>query len=208
MCTKNLPMWATVIPARFPHSDSPETENAMRIYKQSQESTHLSTFLQRDLCGRLLVPQNTNGHRLVHVLLETSEGLKENLVEKLTSQGFTLSFYTTGIDLAIDTVMRKAIDEKKGIFTLPDEAFTYSFPPWDMRKLMTTGHTGAYDKYREILNTPMDPNLAWTRHLLGKQVFCCKKYHTRRCPWPICPTTQGQYSCRTSVYLCLAKYNN
>ena len=121
MCTKNLPMWATVIPARFPHSDSPETENAMRIYKQSQESTHLSTFLQRDLCGRLLVPQNPNGRRLVHVLLENSEGLKQNLAEKLASQWFTLSFYT------IDTVMRKAIDEKKGIFILPDEAFTYSF---------------------------------------------------------------------------------
>ena len=141
-------MCATVIPARFPHSDSPETENAMRIYKQSQESTHLSTFLQRDLCGRLSVPQNPYGRRLVHVLLENSEGLKENLTEKLSSQGFTLSFYTTGIDLVIDTVMRKSIDEKKGIFTLPDEAFTYLFRPWDMRKLMTTGHTGAYDEYR------------------------------------------------------------
>ena len=181
----------------------------MCIYKQSQESTHLSTFLQSDLCGRLSVPQNPYGRRLVHVLLENSEGLKENLTEKLASQGFTLSFYTTGIDLAIDTVMRKSIDEKKGIFTLPDEAFTYSFRPWHMRKLMTTGHTGAYDEYGEILNKPMDPNLAWTRHLLGKQVFCCTKYHTRRWPWPICPTTQGRYSCRrTSVYLCLAKYNN
>ena len=69
----------------------------MCIYKQSQESTHLSTFLQRDLCGRLSVPQNAYGRRLVHVLLENSEGLKENLTEKLASQGFTLSFYTTGI---------------------------------------------------------------------------------------------------------------
>ena len=117
MCTKNLPMWTRVIPARFPHSDSHETENAMRIYKQSQESTHVSTFLQQDLCGRLSVPQNPYGCRLVHVVLENSEGLKENLTEKLTSQGFTLSFS------AIDTVMRKAIDEKKGIFVLPDEAF-------------------------------------------------------------------------------------
>ena len=89
MCKKSLPMCATVIPARFPHSDSPETENAMRIYKQSQESTHLSTFLQRDLCGRLSVPQNPYGRRLVDVLLENSEGLKENLTEKLASQGFT-----------------------------------------------------------------------------------------------------------------------
>jgi hypothetical protein len=201
-------MCATVIPARFPLSDSHETENAMRIYKQSLLSTHLSIFLQRDLCGRLSVPQNPYGRRLVHVLLENSEGLKENLTEKLASQGFTLSHYTTGIDLAIDIVMRKAIDEKRGIFTLLDEAFTYSFRPWDVLKLMKTGHTGAYGEYREILNTPMDPNLAWTRLLLGKQVFCCAKYHTRRWPWPICPTTQGQYSCRTCVYLCLAKYNN
>jgi hypothetical protein len=65
----------------------------------------------------------------MHVLLENSEGLKENLPEKLASQGITLSFSTTAIDLAIDTVMRKAIDEKKGIFTLPDEAFTYPFRP-------------------------------------------------------------------------------
>ena len=107
MCTKNLPMCATVIPARFPHSDSHKTENSMRIYKQSQESTHVSTFLQQHLCGRLSVPQNPYGRRLVHVLLENSEGLKENLTEKLASQGFTLSFS------AIDTVMRKAIDEKK-----------------------------------------------------------------------------------------------
>jgi hypothetical protein len=94
-------------------------------------------------------------------LLENSEGLKENLAEKLVSRGFTLSFYTTGIDLTIDTVMRKAIDEKKGIFTLRDEVFTYPFRPWDVRKLTTTGHTGTYDEYREILNTAMDPNLAW-----------------------------------------------
>ena len=183
----NLATHGNTIRIRMPHSDSPETENAIRIYKQSQESVHLSTFLtrhigieclraarqmvyeaanvflqvKRDLRGRLSVPRDFYGRRLVHVLLQNSEGLKENLAEKLASRGFTLSFYTTGIDLAIDTAMRKAIDEKKGIFTLPDEAFTYPYRPWDVRKLKTTGQTGVYDEYREILNTPIDPNLAW-----------------------------------------------
>lgn len=172
---------------RMLHSDSPETENAIRIYKQSEQSTNLSTFLtrhigieslratrqmvyeannvflqvKRDFRGRLSVPQDLHKRRLAHVLLENSEGLKENLAEKLASRGFTLSFYTTGIDLAIDNAMRKAVDERRGIFTLPDEAFTFPFRPWDVRKLTTTGHTGVYDEYREILNTPTDPNLAW-----------------------------------------------
>ena len=92
MCTKSLPMCATVIPARFPHSDSPETENAMLIYKQSEESTHLSTFPQRDLCGRLSVPQNPYGRRLVHVLLENSEGLKENLTKNSRLRGLLYHF--------------------------------------------------------------------------------------------------------------------
>ncbi len=78
------------------------------------------------------------------------------------SCGFTLLFYTMGIGWCINYMMKKVIDEKKGIFNLPKEAFTYPFHPWDMRRLTLNGHNAVYKECRQILNKkPGDPTCAW-----------------------------------------------
>ncbi|CAB4035526.1 Hypothetical predicted protein, partial [Paramuricea clavata] len=79
----NLATHSNTIRIRMPHSDSPETANATCIYKQSQKSTHLSTFLTR------------------HIGIECLRAAQQMVTLELI------------------------------------------------------------DEYREILNTPMDPNLAW-----------------------------------------------
>jgi len=175
------------IRVRMLSSDSPETEHSVRIYKQSEHSTTFSTFLtrhigieclraarqmifeaktvflhiQRDFRGRPFLAQDDHKRRLAHLFLENSNGEIENFAEKLASRGFTLSFYTTGVDVSINDAMRTAMAEKKGIFNLPEEVFTYPNRPWDIRRLTSTGHANVYDNYREILNRPSDPDLAW-----------------------------------------------
>ena len=115
--------------------------------------------------------------------------------------------------------MRSAVAEKKGIFNLPEEVFTYPNRPWDIRRLTSTGHDHVYDNYREILNRPSDPDLAWIpqehaahvdegedsrkrKHrqflptncslqtILGEQ-----KYHCKLWPRPLSPTTQRNNTC-------------
>ncbi len=168
--------------------DSPEVANAVRIYKQPEDSTAMTTFLtrhtgieclraartmvfdargvflqvERDFLGKPVVRKDDNGRLLANMYIETSEGSKVNFVEKLASCGFTLSFYTTGIDRKINSAMKTAIHEKRGVFNLPDEAFTYPFRPWDIRKRTTLGELAVYDEYREILNQPADPAVAWS----------------------------------------------
>ena len=176
------------IRVRMLSSDSPKTEYSVRIYKQSEHSTTFSIFLtrhigieclraarqmifeaksvflqiERDLRGRLFLAQDNNKRRLAHLFLENSDGVKKNFAEMLASRGFTLSFYTTGVDVSINDAMRSAVAEKKGIFNLPEEVFTYPNRPWDIRRLTSTGHDHVYDDYREILNQPSDPDMAWT----------------------------------------------
>ena len=183
----NLATHGKTIRVRMLSSDSPETEHSVRIYKQSEDSITFSTFLtrhigiecmraarqmlfeaksvflqiERDLRGRPLLAQDDHKRRLAHLVLENADGVKENFAEKLASRGFTMSFYTTGVDVGINDAMRSAMAEKKGIFNLPEEVFTYPNRPWDIRRLTSTGHTNVYDEYREILNRPSDPDLAW-----------------------------------------------
>ena len=183
----NLATHGQTIRVRMLSSDSPETEYSVRIYKQSENSTTYSTFItrhigiecmraarqmifeaksvflqiERDPRGRPFLAQDDHKRRLAHLFLENSSGVKENFAQKLAWHGFTLSFYTTGVDPDINDAMRSALAEKKGIFNLPDEVFTFPNRPWDIRRLTSTGHTNVYDEYREILNRPSDPDLAW-----------------------------------------------
>ena len=165
-------------------SDSPEAEYSVRIYKQSEQSTTFATFLtrhieieclraarqlvfeakavfERDFCGRLFLAKDSHRRRLAHLFLENSDGVQENFAEMLASCGFTLSFYTTGVDVNINQAMRRAVADRKGIFNLPQEVYTFPSQSWDLRKLALQGQLNVYDEYRETLNKPAEPELTW-----------------------------------------------
>lgn len=174
---------------RLRNCDAPEAEFSVRIYKQGDESATLSAILTRhigiealrvarqtlfeasevlvqvkkDLRGRLFAPKDVYGRRLVNLFLIDSHGAVENFAEKLASLGYTLSFYTTGVDVGIDSAMREAITHKRGIFNLPEELFTYPYRPWDLRKLWKNEEDERrYRESRPILNRPTDPAV-WAR---------------------------------------------
>ena len=183
----NLATHGETIRVRMLSSDSPETEYSVRIYKQSEQSTTFTTFLtrhigieclraarqlvfeakavflhvERDFRGRPFLAKDSHGRRLAHLFLENSDGVQENFAEMLASRGFTLSFYTMGVDVGINQAMRRAVADRKGIFNLPQEVFTFPNRPWDLRKLASQGQMNVYDEYREILNKPAEPELAW-----------------------------------------------
>jgi hypothetical protein len=83
-----------------------------------------SVFLQvnSDSHGKLLMGKPLGMITDVCLPTSISKPLK-------ASCGFTLLFYTMGIGWCINYMMKKVIDEKKGIFNLPKEAFTYPFHP-------------------------------------------------------------------------------
>ena len=95
------------------------------------------------------------------VFLENSDSVQENFAEMLASRGFTLSFYTMGVDVGINQAMRRAVADRKDIFNLLQEVFTFPNRPWDLRKLALQGQLNVYDECREILNKPAEPELAW-----------------------------------------------
>ncbi len=80
-------------------------------------------FLQveRDSCEKLLMPRDDNRHLLANIHIETSQDSNINFAEKLASCGFNPFILHHGHRL------KKAINEKKGIFNLPEEVFTYPF---------------------------------------------------------------------------------
>ncbi|XP_028410937.1 uncharacterized protein LOC114544140 [Dendronephthya gigantea] len=174
------------IRVRMLNSDSPETEYSFSIYKQAENSTEMSLFLTRHVgieCMRaarsllfaaqevylqvyieegIAVPTDHHGRRLLNIFAKGQDGKIRNFAESLASSGHTMSFYTTGVEAAIDASMREAIADKRGIFNLPDEAFTYPFRPWDIRRIgRKNDHDRVYQDKREILNAPIDPGTAW-----------------------------------------------
>ncbi|XP_028409489.1 uncharacterized protein LOC114532102 [Dendronephthya gigantea] len=171
---------------RLRNCDAPETECSVRIYKQPDDgSTTMTPFLTRHIgiealraarelvfrasevllhvgtgaAGQRDVPHDRFGRRLVQVFTRNENGSLDNLTEKLAAAGYTLSFYTTGIDVAVDAAMRAAIVDKEGIFSLPEEVFTYPNLPWDIRKMWGQHGVNAYEEYRPILNRPEDPTV-------------------------------------------------
>ena len=97
------------------------------------------------------VPIDIHGQRLTDVWLGYDEGdgreRKEALSRKLASEGYTMSFYTTGINKWIDDAMRSAKREKRGMFNLPEELFCYPFRLWELRQSLTENP----DMYKEFL---------------------------------------------------------
>ena len=175
---------------RLRHCDAPETDFSVRIYKQQEETASLTTFLtrhigiealrvarkilfeasviflqvERDSRGRLFAPLDLHGRRLVNIFVQDECGTMENFAEKLARLGFTISYYTTGLDDNVDSAMRDAITKKRGIFNLPEEVFTFPYRPWDLRKLWKDDvhRERRYGETRPILNRPADP-AAWNR---------------------------------------------
>jgi hypothetical protein len=84
------------------------------------------------------VPIDVHGRRWTDVWLGYDDGdgreRKEALSRKLASEGYTMSFYMTGINKWIDDAMRSA---KLGMFNLPEELFCYPFRPWELRQSLT-----------------------------------------------------------------------
>lgn len=149
-----------MIRIRAKHHDAPEVAFTVRIYKQSEDSTHMQTFATRHISieslratrkivfearavylhvpkysdGSPTVLRDLYGRQLMNIFVENASGSFDNLAEVLATQGYTLSFYTTGIHTDVDTRMRDAITQKRGMFNLPDEVFAYPYRPWDLRK--------------------------------------------------------------------------
>jgi hypothetical protein len=128
-----------------------ETEHSLCIYKQPEGSNTLSKFVERhmgiealhvarqmlfeaskvylqvemDRHGQVSTPKDLHGRRLANVFLREKDNTLFNFADKRALSGHTLSFYTTCIDMSIDRAMRDAIKCKRGIFSLPEEIFTY-----------------------------------------------------------------------------------
>ena len=173
---------------RMKHCDAPESEYAVQVKKQPEGSTVVSKFVtrhigveslraarqmlfeaaevflqvQKDSHGHISTPKDFYGRRLVNIFLCNKADEMSNFAVDLASSGHTMSFYTTGIDDAIDSAMRAAITDKRGIFSLPEECFTHPYCPWDMRKLWGSDDGRlTYSELRPILNRPSDPAI-WT----------------------------------------------
>ena len=110
------------------------------------------------------VPIDVHGQRLTDVWLGYDDGdgreRKEALSCKLASEGYTMSFYTTGINKWIDDAMTSAKREKRGMFNLPEELFCYPFRPWELRQSLTE-NPDMYKEFLPILNTQADPAASW-----------------------------------------------
>ena len=145
----NLATHGKTILIRMLSSDSLETEYSVRIYKQSKQLTTFATCLtrhmgieclhaarqlvfeakavflhvERDFCGRPFLAKDDHGRRLVHLFLENSDSVQENFAEML-------AFYTMGVDVGINQAMRRAVADRKGIFNLPQDVFTFPNRPW------------------------------------------------------------------------------
>ena len=182
------------IRVRLLSSDSPETEDSVRIYKQDEHSTNMTTFLTRhpgiealraarqlvftakkiylqiqayDVQGRISVELDQYNRRLLNVILEDQNGRQTNLATLLASKGFTFSFYSCKVDNEIHQAMRQAIADKRGLFNMPEEVFTHPYRPWDLRRARRTNNRSVYDNYQPILNKPPDPAAAWAARVDG-----------------------------------------
>ena len=135
---------------------------ALRVARQMLfEASKVYLQVEMDRHGQVSTPKDLHGRRLANVFLrEKQDNRLFNFADKLALSGHTLSFYTTGIDMSIDRAMRDAIKDKRGIFSLPEEIFTYPYRPWDLRKLWhDVDNTLRYAEVRPILNRPSDPKV-------------------------------------------------
>ena len=183
-----------VIRIRMKYHDAPEVKYSVRIYKQSDDSTRMQTFATRHIgieslratrqivfearCVYLQVPPNDSDgnptvfldmyrRRLMNIFVENKSGAIDNLAEVLAEQGYTLSFYTTGIHTEVNARMRDAIAKKRGMFNLPEEVFAYPHRPWDLRKAWPDADTevpAQYAEYKPITNAPAQPEFGWRSH--------------------------------------------
>ena len=168
---------------RMKNHDAPESKFAVRIYKQAEASTTMQTFITRHIGLESLrairkiafeaqhiyledqptILTDRYNRRLMNIFVEAQAGSMQNISELLASQGHTLSYYTTGINTAINDSMRDAINNQRGIFSLPQDVFTYPYRPWELRKLWPDVSIlePPFLEYREILNPPKNPGRAW-----------------------------------------------
>ena len=107
--------------------------------------------------------------------MQDERGTTENFAKKTTWLGFTISYYTTGVDDNIDSEMRNAITKNWGIFNLPEEVFTLPNRPWDLRKLWKDDidREWRYGETQPILNCPAD-SAAWNRGQLSTTTMICQ----------------------------------
>lgn len=176
---------------RMKDHDAPETKFAVRFYRQSQGSVAVQSLLTRhlgleslrvirqivyesltvfieaekDAEGNMAVPLDNYRRRLVNIYVEMEGGAMLNLAEVLAARGFTYSYYSTGINDAINNAMRLAITNKLGMFNLPQDVFCYPYRPWDLRANWphrSRTAPPAYQEYKEILDVPdVPPEQQW-----------------------------------------------
>ncbi|CAB4023003.1 Hypothetical predicted protein, partial [Paramuricea clavata] len=134
---------------------------ALRVARQMLfEASKVYLQVEVDRHKRVSTPKDLHGRRLANVFLREKDNGLYNFADKLAFSGHTLSFYTTGIDMSIDRAMRDAIEKKRGVFSLPEEVFTYPYRPWDLRKLWNdVDNARRYAEVRPILNRPSDPKV-------------------------------------------------
>jgi hypothetical protein len=141
------------------------TESLRAARQMVFEARSIYVEVDRDVSlASTSVPMDVHGRRLMDVWLGYDDGnnseRKERLSRKLPSEGYTISFYTTGIDKQIDDAMRSAKREKRGMFNLPEELFCYPFRPWELRQGLTE-NPDMYKEFRPILSAPADPAATW-----------------------------------------------
>ena len=175
---------------RMKDHDAPEVKFCVRIYKQSEGEVTFQSFAtrhigleslratraiafgaqaiyiedERDSQGRSTILLDRYRRRLMNIFIEDIGGTFKNLAEILAEHGYTLSYYTTGINTSINTSMREAIAEKRGIFSLPQDVFSYPYRPWDLRKEwpdVSKAPPKPYEEFRQILNPPSNPESVW-----------------------------------------------
>lgn len=189
------------IRVRLPYQDAPESDTSVRIYKQSPNSDVMTPFLTRhvgieslraarqavfeaeaiylhvprDRLGNPMLALDIHRRQLADVWLRFGASDYRRLSVHLAAMGYTLTFYTTGIDVDIHEQMQTAMTKGDGLFNLPDEIFSYPFRPWDIRRLKRGDSCDAEAReilvqYSPILNSPESPDQLWKPSLAAPPV--------------------------------------
>lgn len=138
-----------------------ESLRAVRGSVASASAVYL--HIPRDKDGEPQLELDFYQRYLTDIYLRDGHDSCRRLSAVLAMAGYTMSFYTTGIDEVTDANMRNAIRNEKGMFNLPMEVFSHPFRPWDLRH-KNDGSPEArklYQEYRPILNQPPDPVIQW-----------------------------------------------
>ena len=180
------------IRVRTLNHDAPETDSSVRIFKQTSESDKMTPFITRhigieslrvarqavfdakaiflqvaiDRAGNVTKQLDMYRRVLTDIwLLFPNDENYYRLSLYLATGGLTFAFYATGIDTSIWREMREAIKEKKGLFNLPEEIFSYPMRPWEIRRLqrddVSEKDREALTQLRPISNVPELPENAW-----------------------------------------------